>query len=87
MFFHSSLLVCLDVGFRINLSSSINTLIKLFLLVETKQSDEDQDEADPSHELKEEDEVENDLTEDDDDDDDKSGIIFKEFRFAFVTFL
>ena len=85
MFFHSSLLVCLDVGFRIKLSSSINTLIQLILLVETKPADEDQDEADLSHELKEDDEDVNDLTEDDDDD--KSGIIFKEFRFAFATFL
>ena len=69
-----------------NLSPSNNTLIKLFLLVETEQSDEDQDEADPSYELKEEDEDVNDPTEDDEDDD-KSGIIFKQFRFVFATLM
>ena len=84
MFFHSSLLVCLYV--RINLSCIINTIIKLFLLVETEQSDEDQDEADPSHELKEEELFENDATEDDDNDD-ESGIVFIEFRFVFATLL
>ena len=61
-------------------------LIKLFLLVEREQVDEVQDEADLIHELKEEDEVENDPTEDNDNDD-KSGIIFKEFRFVFATLL
>ena len=74
------------------MSSSINTLIKLFLLAETEQADEDQDEtggdqdeADPSHELKEEDEFENPTELDDNDD--ESGIIFKEFRFVFATLL
>ena len=92
-----SLCVCLDVG--INFSSSINTLIKLFLLVETEQADEDQDEADedqdetggyqdeadPSNELKEEDELENPTEVDDNDD--ESGIIFKDFRFVFAALL
>ena len=68
------------------LALAYNILIKLFLLVEREQSDEDQDEADLIHELKEEDEVENDPTEDDYNDD-KSGIIFKEFRFVFATLL
>ena len=77
---------CLKFGFRINVSSSINPLIKLFLLVEREQADEDQDEADLIHELKEHYEVENDPTEDDDNDD-KSGIICKEFRFVFATLL
>ena len=74
----------LNFGFRIIVSSSINTLVKLFLLVEREQADEDQDEADLIHELKEEDEIENDPTEDDYNDD-KSGIIFIEFRFVFAT--
>ena len=86
MFFYSSLLVCLDVGFRINLSSSFNTIIKLFLLVDIEQSDEDEDAADPSYELKEEELFENDATEDDYNDD-KSGIIFKQFRLVFATLL
>ena len=55
------------------------TLIKLFLLVETEQADEDQ------NELKEEDEFENPTEVDGNDD--KSGIIFKEFRFAFAVLL
>ena len=70
----------LNFSFRIIVSSSINTLIKLFLLVEREQADEDQDEADLIHELKEEDEIENDRTEDDYNDD-KSGIIFIEFIY------
>ena len=62
------------------------THLLLVLPVEREQADEDQDEADFIHELKEEDEVENDPTEDDDNDD-KSGIIFKEFKFVFATLL
>ena len=92
LFHHLCRCMCLDVGFRINLSSSINTLIKLLLLVETEQTDEDQeqvdeyrdeaggdlDEADPSHELKEEDEFENptELA----DNSDESGMIFRNIQ-------
>ena len=49
------------------------THMSFLLLVETEQSDEDQDE------LNEEDEFEN--------DNNKSGIIFEEFRFVFFTLL
>ena len=71
----SSHCVRMNFGFPINWSSRINTLIKLFLPVETEETDEDQDEADEdldeadlSHELKEEIELENeaDPTEDED---------------------
>ena len=62
------------------------THYKLFLLVEREQADENQNEADLIHELKEDYEVENDPTEDADNDY-KSGIIFKEFRFVFSTLL
>ena len=97
MFPRLSMCVCLDFG--IHLSSSINTLIKLFLLVETEQADEDpeeaeedqdetvgdQNEAKPSNELKEEHEFVNPTELDDNDD--ESGIIFKDFRFVFATSL
>ena len=76
--------MCQDVGFRIHFSSSINAISKLFLLVETEQADEDQNEADPTHKLKEEDEFENPTELDDNGD--ELGIIFSNICRYIVSF-